>query len=113
MVELREQYLLKSNAELVRIIDLEDYTPEAKMVARNVLEENKVLPSALHKIAMEEWLEYCKHHFRTIVSDTIKLKSEFLNQKDFEILMQEAYEYHKERQELFEIDLTKYWGAAL
>ena len=115
-MELRDELIIRyrnhSNEELVRIIDLADYTEEAKSVAKSVLEERNVLPAAMHKLAYELWESYCQDHFRDIITKQYKIQSRYLTDDDVKKIIQDTYEYHNERQELFEIDLTKYWGAA-
>ena len=111
---LYERYLNYSQAELIAIIETPDaYTTEAREAAEKVLEDMHVLPNSTHQIAEEHWRQYIRKHFKHIVSHKIKLMSKYLNSDEIKKLIEEAHEYHMERQELFEIDLTKYWGAVL
>ena len=106
-------YKTYSNEKLIRIIDMPDgYTEEAKRVALTVLESRKLIESAKHELARMAWEDYCQTHFKQIVNDSVRLKSQFLKEDEINQIMNDAYNFHKDRQELFEIDLSKYWGAA-
>ncbi len=111
---LRPLFEKHSNAHLIEIIELEDaYTDEAKHMAQQLLNERHVLPSSQKSMAVDFWREKIKDEFRTLIKQKPAFSSNFLEEEEFKALYQEAYEYHKERQELFEIDLTKYWAAIL
>ena len=110
MDDLTKRYQSLSNEELVTIVDSKGHTPEARETAFQVLQKQNVLPVSLHKIAEENWTNYCRENFRTIIKNGEKLESRFLSNEEIRTIIQDTYDYFKERQELFEIDLTKYWG---
>ena len=111
-MELEDQYKAFSNDQLLRIIELpEAYTSKAQKTAKLILESRIILKSSLIEMSKDLWLNYCKENFKQIIGDSIKLNSHFLDKSELKQIMDRAYEYHKERQELFEIDLKKYWGA--
>ncbi len=111
---LRTIFEKHSNAHLIEIIELEDaYTEEAKQVALELLNERHVLPSSQKTMAMDFWREKIKDEFRTLIKKKPEFSSAYLNDEEFKVLFEEAYDYHMERQELFEIDITKYWAAIL
>lgn len=103
-----------SNAKLIEIIELPDaYTEEAVKIAQGCLNDRKLHPSSCHNLAKDFWKAYIIKHFKTILHKKLQLQSNYLKQDEMKEIYQEALEYYNERQELFEIDLTKYWGAAL
>lgn len=111
---LKELFSDYSNAKLIEIIELPDaYTEEAIETAQACLKSRNLLPSSCQNLSREFWKPYIIKHFKLILNKKLQLKSNYLDQDEMKALYQEALTYYNERQELFEIDLTKYWGAAL
>lgn len=111
---LKERFSSLTNKELVEVIELpQAYTEEAILIAKNVLLERRVLESSIKELSHQFWRAYINKHFKTILSKKMRFTSPYTSEDDMKALFDEALENFKERKELFEIDITKYWGAAL
>jgi len=111
-MRLEERFKSMSLVELIDVIERpEAYTDEAREIAKEVFKSKNVVPATTTKLASEFWESYCKSHIKEILYEKKKLISHFIEDKALNEFIRLAYEYHKERQELFEIDLKKYWGA--
>jgi len=111
---LEEKFKNYPNTQLIEIIELpQAYTPEAITVAQQILAKRVVLPASLKELADDFWKSYTIKHFKSIINNGVKLESHFLSDEEINTHLKFALAHYKERQELFEIDITKYWGAAL
>ena len=98
--------------KLIEIIETpQAYRKEAIQAAQKELNSRSIIPSSVEALAQSFWQNYTKTHFKTIIAYRIPLKSAFLQQETLHNHLRDAYDYHRERQELFEIDLTKYWAV--
>lgn len=111
---LKDRFSTYNSAKLIEIIELPDaYTNEAREIAEDILLERNLHPNSLDKLVKDFWYNYIKENFRHLLKTGERIQSKYLSQEELKPLFQRAYNRYKHRQELFEIDLQLYWGAAL
>ena len=109
-MNLKTKFQGLSKIELIEIAELpSDYTPEAKNIAYQILQEN--YKDDFLSDLKAYWTSHIKENIKTILINKKIPKSQFLDENEIKKLVKEGFNMWKEEQELYGIDTTKYWAV--
>lgn len=112
-MNLKSRYENLSSNELISIAEPNsDYTHEAKNIAIDIIrfrDENNEIN--LNKEASIYWSIIISKNIKSIILNKKLPKSHFLDNDQMKELVIDAFNDWKEKQELFGIDVTKYWAV--
>lgn len=89
-----------------------DYTDHAKNIAIDIInskEENEDIN--IKKMAAKYWKLYIEENIKSIILNKTLPKSHYLNDNEMREVLKSEFKKWKEKQELFGIDVTKYWAT--
>jgi hypothetical protein len=111
-MNLKSKYENLNSYDLISIAEPNsDYTHEAKNIAIDIIrcrDENNEINITVE--ASSYWAVIISKNIKTIILNKQLPKSHFLDNDQMKDLVKDAFNNWKEKQELFGIDVTKYWA---
>ncbi len=119
-MELNEDYIRSkfqslSDIELIRFLELDwtEYSPVAVDIANREFASRNLLPESIQKLALMMWQEYINKNIKQILFRDKEIHSRFCTQEEMIELVKVSIKFWKNRQELLNVDSTKYWAGIL
>ena len=113
VMNLRDKFINHSSMQLIIIAEKNsDYTDDAKTIAIDIIndrEKNKEID--IIKEATKYWTDYLNANIKSLIIEKKIPKSYFLNDDKMKDILKSAFDDWKEKQNLFGIDVTKYWAT--
>tara|TARA_B100001287_G_scaffold260226_1_gene248110 strand:- start:8209 stop:8550 length:342 start_codon:yes stop_codon:yes gene_type:complete len=111
-MNLKEKFTKYSSMQLIIIAETNsDYTDHAKNIAIDIINDREKKDEInIIKEATKYWKDYLNANFKTLIIEKKIPKSYFLNDHKMKEILKLAFEDWKEKQDLFGIDVTKYWA---
>ena len=112
-MNLREKFIKHSSKQLIIIAETNsDYTDHAKTIAIDIIREReKKKEIDIFKEANKYWEEYLNTNIKSLIIEKKIPKSYFLTDDKMKEILKSAFDDWKEKQDLFGIDVTKYWAT--
>ena len=112
-MNLKEKFIKHSSMQLITIAETNsDYTDDAKSIAIDIIRDReKKKEIDIIKEATKYWTDYLNTNFKSLIIEKKIPKSYFLNDDKMKEILKSAFDDWKEKQDLFGIDVTKYWAT--
>ena len=113
VMNLKEKFTKYNSTELITIAETNsDYTDDAKNIAIDIItQREKNGEINIEKAAKEYWHIILKKNLKSLIKNKKIPKSHFLNDHQMKEMIKLAFEDWKDKQDLFGIDITKYWAT--
>ena len=113
VMNLKEKFTKYNSTELITIAETNsDYTDDAKNIAIDIItEREKNGEINIEKAAKEYWHIILRKNLKSLIKNKKIPKSHFLNDHQMKEMIKLAFEDWKDQQDLFGIDITKYWAT--
>ena len=113
VMNLKEKFTKYNSTELITIAETNsDYTDDAKNIAIDIItEREKNGEINIEKAAKEYWHILLRKNLKSFIKNKKIPKSHFLNDHQMKEMIKLAFEDWKDQQDLFGIDITKYWAT--
>ena len=112
MSDLLDIFHLKPNEDLIAIIESkESYTPEAILVAAEVLQERFLSDEQIQQMACQFWHGELEKSLKTYLKKGVQPVSNFLTEEELKEIFAKKFQEYVERKELMSVDSTIYWFA--
>ena len=112
-MDLKSKFNKYNIMQLISIAETNsDYTDHAKNIAIDIINsKEKKEDINIKNVAVEYWKLYIEENIKSIILNKILPKSHFLNDNEMREVLKFEFNKWKEKQELFGIDVTKYWAT--
>ena len=113
VMNLKEKFAKYNSTELITIAETNsDYTDDAKNIAIDIItEREKNGEINIEKATKEYWHIILRKNLKSLIKNKKIPKSHFLNDHQMKEMIKLAFEDWKDQQDLFGIDITKYWAT--
>ena len=113
VMNLKEKFTKYNSTELITIAETNsDYTDDAKNIAIDIItEREKNGEINIEKAAKEYWHIILRKNLKSLIKNKKIPKSHFLNDYQMKEMIKLAFKDWKDQQDLFGIDITKYWAT--
>mgnify|MGYP001071925140 CR=1 FL=1 len=112
MSDLLDLFHLKSNKELITIIESTDsYTPEAISAAAEVIQERFLSDEEIQNLVCEFWDAELEKSLKIYLKKGEPPISNFLTDGELKDIFAKKFQEYVERKELLSVDSTIYWFA--
>ena len=113
VMDLKSKFNKYNIMQLISIAETNsDYTDHAKNIAIDIINsKEKKEDINIKNVAVEYWKLYIEENIKSIILNKTLPKSHFLNDNEMREVLKSEFNKWKEKQELFGIDVTKYWAT--